>query len=132
MYYLDDKHSPTGFASWFSFTRTSTHWYPSLESCFFLLTSSGISRLESESCELSNINVPHIPIELNNHSSISFELVHYDFWSPCHFSSFKGSRYFLVLANYFSRMTWMYLLKERFVIPHTISIFYIYLYFAYW
>jgi len=40
-------------------------------------------------------------------------LVHSDVWGLSQMPSIKGFRYFLLFVNDFSRMTWLYLLKER-------------------
>ena len=77
---------------------------------------------------------------VNNCSSSAFELVHSDVWGPSCVPSSKGFRYFLIFVNDFSRMTWLYLQKERSKVSSVIelfqwnknSIFYLYPCALYW
>jgi len=52
-----------------------------------------------------------------------FELVHSYIWGPSRVPSVKGFRYFLIFVDYFSRMTWLYLLKERYGVSGVIELF---------
>ena len=54
-----------------------------------------------------------IPSPVNSCNSSAFELVHSDIWGPSRMPSIKGFRYFLLFIDDFSRMMWLYLLKER-------------------
>jgi len=60
---------------------------------------------------------------VNNHNSSAFELVHSDVWGPSRVPSSKGFRYFLIFVDDFSRMTWLYLLKERSKVSGVIELF---------
>ena len=60
---------------------------------------------------------------VNNRSSSAFELVHSDIWGPSRVFSVKSFRYFLIFINDFSRMTWLYLLKEMFEVSGVIKLF---------
>ena len=42
-----------------------------------------------------------------------FDLVHSDVWDPCQYSTMSGYRYFITFVDDHSRMTWIYLLKDR-------------------
>ena len=42
-----------------------------------------------------------------------FDLVHLDVWGPCRYSTVLGYRYFITFVDDHSRMTWIYLLKDR-------------------
>ena len=42
-----------------------------------------------------------------------FKLVHYDVWGPCLVTSKTGFRYFVTFVDDFSRMTWIYFMKNR-------------------
>ena len=42
-----------------------------------------------------------------------FDLVHSDVWGPCHYSTMLGYRDFITFVGDHSRMTWIYLLKDR-------------------
>ena len=50
--------------------------------------------------------------QVNNRSSSAFDLVYSDVWGPSRVPSSKGFKYFLIFIDDFSRMTWLYLLKE--------------------
>jgi len=78
-----------------------------------ILIEFSISFLGCESCELGKHHRAIFHSRVNNHSSSAFELVYFDVWGPSHVPSIKGFRYFLLFVDDFSRMTWLYLLKER-------------------
>ena len=61
---------------------------------------------------------------VNNLSSSAFELVHSDVCGPCRVPSFKGFRYFLIFVDDISRMTLLYLLKERSEVSNVIELFF--------
>lgn len=55
-----------------------------------------------------------LSFECNNHLSINpFDLVHCDIWGPYHVESYTGYKYFLILVDDCSRVTWVYLLKHK-------------------
>ena len=53
----------------------------------------------------------------------AFEFVHSDVWGPYCLPSVKDFRYFIVFVNDSSRMTWLYLLKERSKVFGVIELF---------
>jgi len=59
---------------------------------------------------------------VNNRSSSTFELVHSNIWGPSRVPSSKSFRYFLIYVD-FSRMTSLYLLKERSEVSGVIELF---------
>jgi len=63
------------------------------------------------------------PSRVNNRNSSAFELVHSDIWGPSCVPSSKDFRYFLIFVDDFSRMTWLYLLKERSEVSGVIELF---------
>jgi len=73
---------------------------------------SSISSLGCESCELGKHHRAIFQSRVNNRSSSAFELVHSNVWGPSRVPSIKDFRYFLHFVDDFSRMTWLYLLKE--------------------
>ena len=73
---------------------------------------SSVSFLGCESCELGKHYSATFQSHVNKHSSSTFELVYSDVWGPSRIPSIKGFRYFLLFVDNFSRMTWLYLLKE--------------------
>ena len=46
-------------------------------------------------------------------SSKPFDLVHCDIWGPSRLPSLLGFRYYMVLIDDYSRVSWVYLLKDR-------------------
>ena len=72
-----------------------------------------ISSLGCESYELGKHHRATFPSRVNSHNSSAFELFHSDVWGPNCMPSIKYFRYFLLFVDDFSRMTWLYLLKER-------------------
>lgn len=50
---------------------------------------------------------------LNNLASSPFELVHLDIWGSFHVLTVDGYRYFLTIVDDCTRVTWIYLLKDK-------------------
>jgi len=61
--------------------------------------------------------------QVNNRSTSAFKLVHSDVWNPNCVPSVKGFKYFLIFVDDLSRMTWLYLLKERYEVSDIIKLF---------
>jgi len=80
---------------------------------YVILVEASISSLGCESCELGKHHHATFQSRVNSRSSFTFELVHSDVWDPSRVPSIKDFRYFLLFIDDFSRMTWLYLLKER-------------------
>ena len=76
------------------------------------------------SCEVGKHYRAPFPSRVNSRSSSAFELVQYDVWGPSCMPSIKGFRYFLLFVDDFSRMTWLYLLKERSEVSSVIESFF--------
>ena len=55
----------------------------------------------------------HLIPRVNKRASAPFELVHYDVWGPCPILSATGFKYFATFVNYFSHVTWIYLMKSH-------------------
>ncbi|XP_020258205.1 uncharacterized protein LOC109834580 [Asparagus officinalis] len=85
---------------------------------------SGHEREGCESCELGKHHRATFQSRVDKHSSFVFELVHSDVWGPYRVPSVQGFRYFIIFVDDFSRMTWLYLLKERSEVSHVIELFY--------
>ncbi|KAK4390000.1 Retrovirus-related Pol polyprotein from transposon TNT 1-94 [Sesamum angolense] len=81
-------------------------------------------RLACESCELGKHHRASFPPRVDKRSSSPFTLVHSDIWGPCRFESINGFRYFITFVDDYSRMTWVYLLKDRSQVPTIITSFY--------
>ena len=56
--------------------------------------------------------------------SSPFELVHSDVWGSCRVSDTSGLRYFVTFVDGFSRMTWLFLIKDHTEIFHYFRRFY--------
>ncbi|KAK4390759.1 Retrovirus-related Pol polyprotein from transposon RE2 [Sesamum angolense] len=82
------------------------------------------ARLECESCELGKHHRASFPPRVEKRSPSPFTLVHSDIWGPCRFESLRGFRYFITFVDDYSRMTWVYLLKDRSQVPTIITSFY--------
>jgi len=74
---------------------------------------SSISYLGYVSCKLDKYHRATFQSRVNNRNSSAFELVYSDVWDPNRVPSIKSFTYFLLFIDDFSRMTWLYLLKER-------------------
>jgi GAG-pre-integrase domain len=46
-------------------------------------------------------------------NSLIFDLVHSDVWGPCPTTAVNGYKYFVSFIGCFSRMTWLYLMKNK-------------------
>ena len=77
-----------------------------------------------ESCELGKHHRTSFPSRVNTRSSAAFDLVHCDVWGPSRIESRGGFKYFLILVDDYSRMTWLYLLKQRSEVPTVLKSFY--------
>ena len=49
----------------------------------------------------------------NNMSDNAFDLLHIDVWGPFSTSTIEGYRYFLIIVDDHTRLTWIYLLKTK-------------------
>jgi Integrase core domain len=50
---------------------------------------------------------------LVNRSSCGFDMIHSDIWGLCSMNFMNGYRYFVTFIDYFSRITWVYLMKNK-------------------
>ena len=67
-----------------------------------------------------------VPFASRRKSRVSspFHLVHYDIWGPINTPSLLGFRYFIIFVDDYSRVTYLYLLKERFELYSIFKSFY--------
>lgn len=63
-------------------------------------------------CHLARQKRLSFPHSVSCSSSI-FALIHCDIWGPFSVSSRDGHRYFLTIVDYYSRFTWIHLLKSK-------------------
>ncbi|KAL6311472.1 hypothetical protein AAG906_012053 [Vitis piasezkii] len=72
--------------------------------------------LPSLDCELCHFVKHHrssLGPRINKRAESLLELVHSDVWGPCPVTSKTGFRYFVTFVDDFSRMTWIYFMKNR-------------------
>ena len=77
-----------------------------------LLGSVSTENFDCVSCQLGK--QPALPF--NTSESIStdiFDLIHSDVWGPSSISSIRGSRYFVVFIDDYSRYSWIFNMKHR-------------------
>ncbi|CAM8896855.1 unnamed protein product [Rhodiola kirilowii] len=74
---------------------------------------SSLSSLDCDSCRFAKHHRLSSRPRVNNRASTPFELVHSDVWGPCPVPSVPGFRYFVTFVDDFSRMTWIYFMKNR-------------------
>ena len=67
-----------------------------------------------ESCHFAKHHCSLLSPRVNKRAESIFELVHSDVWGPCPVTSKTGFRYFVTFVDDFSRMTWIYFMKNRF------------------
>jgi len=128
IYYLDDRVTPTGLIAGQPDLVLLWHWrlgHPSVQKIRSVIPfESFISSLCCESCELGKHHRAIFQSRVNNRNSFAFKLVHSDVRGPNRVPSIKNFRYFLLFVDDFSRMTWLYLLKERSEVSSVIELFF--------
>ncbi|KAK2986874.1 hypothetical protein RJ640_000992 [Escallonia rubra] len=72
-----------------------------------------ISSVDCESCHFAKHHRSSLSPRVNKRVEFAFELVHYDVWGSCPVLSKSGFRYFVTFVDDFSRMTWIYFMKNR-------------------
>ncbi|KAK2993459.1 hypothetical protein RJ640_005153 [Escallonia rubra] len=72
-----------------------------------------ISSVDCESCHFAKHHRSSLSPRVNKRVEFAFELVHSDVWGPCPILSKAGFRYFVTFVDDFSRMTWIYFMKNR-------------------
>ncbi|KAK3025978.1 hypothetical protein RJ639_040952 [Escallonia herrerae] len=72
-----------------------------------------ISSVDCESCHFAKHHRSSLSPRVNKRVESAFELVHSDVWGPCPVLSKSGFRYFVTFVDDFSRMTWIYFMKNR-------------------
>jgi len=72
-----------------------------------------VSLLDCESCQFAKHHRSSSSPRINKRASFAFELVHSDVWGPCPVVSKHGFKYFVTFVDDYSRMTWIYFMKNR-------------------
>jgi len=72
-----------------------------------------LSSLNCDSCQFAKFHCLSSSPRVDKRAIASFELVHSDIWGPCPVVSQTGFRYFVTFVDDHSRLTWLYLMKNR-------------------
>lgn len=124
--FLDvDRNSPVT-SSALSATISPLQWHfrlghPSMAKLQLAIpTLSRVSSLECEACQLGKHHRSSFPSSSHGRQKESFDLVHTDIWGPSRTLSITGYHYFVVFVDDYSRMTWLFLLKQRSELPYVL------------
>ncbi|XP_059624064.1 uncharacterized protein LOC132267041 isoform X3 [Cornus florida] len=74
---------------------------------------SNLKFLSCEVCQLSKHHRVSFKFRVNNRVSSPFHLVHSDVWGPIKHSSINKFHYFVTFVDDYSRLTWLFLMKDR-------------------
>ena len=75
-----------------------------------------VNKVDCHPCQLAKFHA----LLFSNNISIShalFDLVHSDIWGPSPTPTMRGSHYFVIFVDDFSRYTWIYLIKNQSELP---------------
>jgi Integrase core domain/GAG-pre-integrase domain len=87
--------------------------FPVLSSLYpSLFKKANKEKLTCDACELGKHTKSSYASSCNR-SSYLFNLIHSDVWEPCPTTTLNGVRYFISFIDYFSHMTWLYLMKNK-------------------
>ena len=73
----------------------------------------GLESLHCESCQYAKHHRISLSPRVNKRANAPFELIHSDVWGPCPVTSKTGFKYFVTFVDDYSRVTWLYLMKNR-------------------
>jgi hypothetical protein len=86
-----------------------------------LVSQGHLGSVTNESLECTSCQTAKQPaLSFNKSTSISnssFDLVHSDIWGPAPTPSMGGSQYFVLFIDDYSRFTWIFMMKNRHVLP---------------
>jgi len=85
---------------------------------------SSIFVLECKACHLSKHHLSSFLRCVESCQLQFFELIHADIWGSSRFKSPKRFQHFVIFIDDCSRMTWLYLMKERSEFSHVLFTFY--------
>ena len=99
--------------------------HPSLKNLKSLVSSCRqIESLQCEACQLGKHNRVPFASSRESHVSSPFHLFHPYIWGPINTPSLLGFRYFVIFVDDYSRVTYLYLMKERFELYSIFKSFY--------
>ena len=117
LYYLDWRGSSSLVAFHLSISPLQHHCrigHPSLKNLKSLVPSCRqIESLQCKACHLGKHHKVPFASRRKSHVCSPFHLVHYDIWGPINTPSLLGFRYFVIFVDNYSRVTYLYLTKER-------------------
>ena len=120
LYYVDEiaqqsmallAHEPTTRKAWLLHRRLGHPSIGYLKLMFPKLASS-LNSLDCETCHLAKSHRHSFKLN-NTRVPTPFSLIHSDVWGPAPIHGGQGLRYFLLFIDDFSRMTWVYFLKNK-------------------
>lgn len=77
-----------------------------------LFSALDISKLHCEVCELAKHQPVPYPLSINTSLS-PIAIIHSDVWGPSRVISSSGARWFVTFIDDYSRVSWVYLLKDK-------------------
>ena len=109
---------PSGLLACVSTTEPSILWHyrlghPSYQKLQQALPWVSVSHFDCESCQRGKHTRATFRSLHIVSSKTPFELVHCDVWSPSHVSSILGHKYYIIFVDDYSRVSWIYVLKDR-------------------
>ena len=90
-----------------------------LEKMFPSLYNRNKKRIQCEICQLSKHTCSHYPPQ----PSKPFSLIHSDVWGPSRVHNITGSRWFVTFIDDHTRVTWVFLMKEKSKVGRIFEIF---------
>ena len=76
-----------------------------------------------EVCEFAKLHRVSFPLS-NTRSLSPFSLIHSDIWGPSRISNISGAKGFVTFIDDCTRMTWVYLLKQKSDVSRIFQIFF--------
>jgi hypothetical protein len=114
LHYLDPGISiPTSSATVSPLQWHFQLYHPSLQKLRQVVL--GLSPSFVLQCEASQLGKHHrssIPSRPGIRQSSPFNVVHSNIWGPARIKSISGFQYFVIFVDDFSRMTWLFLMKD--------------------
>ena len=88
-----------------------------------LFSNLDVASLNCEGCELAKHKCVPFPVS-NNMSIFPFYLIHTDVWGPSTVPNIFGARWFLTFIDDCTRVTWVFLLKQKSEVSHVVQHFF--------
>ena len=128
LYELVSNQPSRGLTCSLSHTASSLDWHhrlghPGLTKLRQALPWMSVKPFLFESCEMGKHHRATFPHIESIPSFEPFDLVHCDIWGPSRLPSLLGFHYYMVLIDDYSRVSWVYLLKDRIEVLSTIRKF---------